>query len=179
MTSTPRSRRVGWSAFLPGALLALLLPSPGGAAAGPAPGACAGRPTMLVVDTAAHTLLLCKDGASHGSYRVALGAGGTGKQREGDRKTPLGSYPLLPPRPSKQYHLFLLVGYPTDQQRARGFSGSAIGIHGPSRTTRAAGSFLNTLFDWTQGCIAVGSDEEIEQIAAWVRQEQPATVELR
>lgn len=56
-------------------------------------------------------------------------------------------------------------GYPTRDQEARGFTGNAIGIHGLVRWSRRAGSG-NTAVDWTLGCVAVGSDAEIDAIAA-------------
>ena len=49
-----------------------------------------------------------------------------------------------------------------------GYTGSAIGIHGPSRIFARAG-WMNTVADWTEGCIAVASDEAIDEIAAWMQ----------
>ncbi len=67
--------------------------------------------------------------------------------------------------------------YPTAAQRSQGYAGSAIGIHGPARNFTWAG-WLNTTVDWTQGCIAVRSDETIESIAAWVKAKRVRTVRL-
>jgi hypothetical protein len=50
-------------------------------------------------------------------------------------------------------------------QERKGYTGSAIGIRGPSRAFAWAGR-MNTATDWTQGCIAVASDGAIEEIAA-------------
>jgi hypothetical protein len=138
------------------------------AAATQAVDACHGTGAAVVVRTAAHALLLCDGDAQHARYSVSLGAGGVGKRREGDERTPLGAYPLGPPRASKSYGTFVPVGYPTTEQARQGFTGGAIGIHGPPRAFARLGG-LSTVSDWTAGCIAVGSDAEVEAIAAWVR----------
>jgi hypothetical protein len=131
-------------------------------------GPCAGPGTFVAVDSRARRLALCAGGAVEESFPVALGTGGLGKTRAGDNRTPLGPYPLGAPRPSHQFGTFIPVGYPTAAQARVGFTGSAIGIHGPARAFLWAGR-ANTAVDWTAGCIAVGSDGEIGRIAAWVR----------
>jgi murein L,D-transpeptidase YafK len=138
---------------------------------------CRDKGLSVLVGTQRHRLWLCEDGAPVNEYAVALGRGGTGKREEGDRKTPLGSYPLGTPRESARFHTFIPIGYPTEEQREQGLTGSNLGIHGPDRKLRwlgRAGSWL----DWTLGCIAVGSDAAIEEIAAWVRLKQPAKIEI-
>jgi L,D-peptidoglycan transpeptidase YkuD (ErfK/YbiS/YcfS/YnhG family) len=132
--------------------------------------ACRDRGLSVLVDTQLHRLWLCEDGALVNEFAVALGRGGTGKREEGDRKTPLGSYPLGTPRESARFHTFIPIGYPTEEQRQQGLTGSNLGIHGPDRKPR--------WLDWTLGCVAVGSDAAIDEIAAWVRLKQPAMIEL-
>ncbi len=119
---------------------------------------------------------LC-DGSSARSYRIRLGLGGTGKRREGDQKVPLGRYALSKPRVSAKYGLFIPIGYPTAEQRTQGFTGSAVGIHGPSRGLRWLGKLVN-LLDTTDGCIGVATDPEMAVIADWVRQKRAATIEI-
>jgi murein L,D-transpeptidase YafK len=126
---------------------------------------CAGQGTAVVVDTAQRALLLCDEGRVKASHAVALGSGGVDKRVEGDAKVPLGTYPLGKPRASSSFNLFIPVGYPTAEQRRQGYTGSAIGVHGPARLAQGASS---TAVDWTLGCIAVGTDDEIEAIARWV-----------
>jgi hypothetical protein len=135
---------------------------------GAAPDPCRGRGTLLLVDSAAHRLSVCRDSTALACYPVALGRGGIGKRVQGDAKTPLGAYPLGAPRPSAHFGTFIPVGYPTAEQRRRGFTGSAIGLHGPPRATRDLGS-VNVSADWTLGCIAVADDASIGAIASWVR----------
>jgi murein L,D-transpeptidase YafK len=122
-----------------------------------------------------HDLWLCDKGRALARYGVALGRGGTGKRAEGDRKTPLGTYPLGKPRPSNRFGTFIPVGYPTAEQRLQGFTGSDVGIHGPERRLRWAGG-ASTWFDWTAGCIALGNDENVQSVASWVQVRHPTIV---
>jgi murein L,D-transpeptidase YafK len=145
-------------------------PSP----AGPAR-ACQPGETGVVVRAEARALELCQDGRSVASHRVALGSGGLGKRRTGDGKTPLGRYGLGTPRPSNGYGTFVPVGYPTPAQQKQGFTGYAVGIHGPPR---GGGGPLSTTVDWTAGCIAVGTDAEIQAISAWIRDRHVKTVRI-
>lgn len=140
-----------------------------------APGPCADRQTSLVVRTAEHLLYRCAEGRAVGSVPVSLGSGGTGKRVRGDEKTPLGTYRLGTPRRSERFHLFIPVEYPTAEQQKAGYTGSDIGIHGPAAALSWAGR-LNGLLDWTQGCVALESNEAITELAAWVKQEKPELV---
>lgn len=51
---------------------------------------------------------------------VRLASGGVGKAREGDGKLPLGTYALGKARTSKQYGIFIPIGYPTADQSGGG-----------------------------------------------------------
>lgn len=131
---------------------------------------CRAGETAVVVETGAHRLVLCEGGHPAASFEVALGSGGVDKRRVGDNKTPLGLYPLGPPRASQDYHLFVPLAYPTPTQARLGYTGTAIGIHGPPRGfARALALSALPLPDWTAGCIALRTDAEIDRIAAWLR----------
>jgi hypothetical protein len=138
---------------------------------------CPGGATLVVVDTDARVLVACEDGRAALAYRVRLGSGGVGKTREGDRRTPLGRYPLEAPRPSELTGTFVHVGYPTEAQRAAGYTGSAIGIHGPLRDQRYLGAYTN-VFDTTAGCVGLATDEEIEELAGWISSRGVDEVEI-
>jgi L,D-peptidoglycan transpeptidase YkuD (ErfK/YbiS/YcfS/YnhG family) len=146
------------------------------AAAAPTSKICEVGETGVVVDTRAHQMHLCDRGGIDRTFAVALGVSGVGKQREGDNRTPLGHYGLGPPRASKGFHIFVPVGYPTREQARRGFTGGAIGIHGPPR---GYGSLARLVAeDWTAGCIAVATDSDIDAVAAWVRAREVKDVRL-
>jgi murein L,D-transpeptidase YafK len=122
----------------------------------------------VVVLTGSHELWLCTDGGAAARYPVAIGRGGAGKRRRGDGRTPVGAYLLGAPRPSAEYGIFIPVGFPTAAQAGRGFTGGAVGIHGPPRGKEAP-DYPVTEVDWTLGCIATGTDAEVAAIAEFVR----------
>jgi murein L,D-transpeptidase YafK len=132
---------------------------------------------QIVVATTSRTLSLCEDGKVRARYRVAIGSGGVGKTRQGDRRTPIGLYPLGAPRRSNNYGVFVPVGYPTQAQARAGFTGDGVGVHGPPRELASAG-VLNVAADWTAGCVAVSSDREIGEIAGWVRGRPHPTIRI-
>jgi hypothetical protein len=138
---------------------------------------CPAGATLVLVDTDARVLVACEDGHAALAYRVRLGSGGVGKTREGDRRTPLGRYRLEAPRPSELTGTFVHVGYPTEAQRAAGYTGSAIGIHGPLRDQRYLGAYTN-VFDTTAGCVGLATDEEIEELADWISSRGVDEVEI-
>jgi murein L,D-transpeptidase YafK len=129
---------------------------------------CHGQASVVVVDTSEHALALCENGRQVESFGVRLGRHGTGKRREGDGKTPIGTYAFGDPVPSAAYGTFIPVGYPTEQQRRDGFTGSAIGVHGPGRGVRWLGSWVN-LLDMTDGCVGIATDAEMQRIGDFVR----------
>ena len=138
---------------------------------------CAGNGTSVVVMTDYHLLYLCENGQQIDNYDIAYGSNGTGKTAAGDRKTPLGTYSLGEPRKSDEFGIFIPVGYPTKAQVAKGFTGDAVGIHGPVRQFRCVG-FLNVVFDWTAGCMAVADDGYIARIANWVKAHPRANLHI-
>jgi len=159
--------------------IAIVCAADGGKTAVRAEERCEGTAAFVRVDTRKHRLQLCEGGNAVASYAVSLGSGGTGKRKHGDKRTPLGRYPIAAPRASRDFLVFIHVGYPTAVQREQGFTGSAIGIHGPPREIAQLGIGIPSAvlaMDWTLGCIAVGSDAEIESIAAWMRSAKPREV---
>lgn len=131
---------------------------------------CQNRGTTVLADTEIQVIFLCKNGKSVADYDFSMGRNGAGKKALGDKKTPLGRYALGKPGVSVDgFKVFIPVGYPTLEQKQSGYTGSAIGIHGPHRNFRCAG-FLNAAVNWTQGCMAVASDIYIKEIGRFVEQ---------
>ena len=141
------------------------------------PGPCLARETSIVVDVEKRRLWLCKANEVSGEFPVALGRKGAGKRLAGDDKTPVGDYSLGEPRPSKQFGTFIPIGYPTEQQRKRGATGKDVGLHGPLRDFAWVGR-ATTSINWTRGCIAVGSDDDIDEIARWIESERPSSIHI-
>ncbi len=130
--------------------------------------ACSKDIAYIEVNTLTSELKLCNKKLVEKGFSISVGRNGTGKRNQADGKTPIGEYGLGVTRPSSKFYKFIPVGYPTADQIKNGFTGGDIGIHGPARNYSWLGSRLNTWINWTQGCIAVGSDSEISEIAEWV-----------
>jgi murein L,D-transpeptidase YafK len=143
----------------------LILSSIGGGNA--AVGASAEMADRVVVRKTERKLLLMKDSRVLRSYDVALGLSPRGhKQREGDFRTPEGSYQLSGRKLDSDFFLAIQVSYPNaaDERRARGAGlspGGQIMIHGqPNRPTRPLQYYRSR--DWTNGCIAVSNSAMVD-----------------
>jgi murein L,D-transpeptidase YafK len=136
------------------------------------------RQASVIVDTGKHSMVLCENGKQAGAFAVRIGKHGTGKSREGDGKTPLGPYGLGEPRASGAYGLFVPIEYPTPEQRKLGFTGGAVGVHGPDRRVRWLGALVNA-FDTTDGCVGIATDPEMQTFAIWVRAHRVKEVMIR
>ncbi len=140
------------------------------------------RVTRLHLTKSTHELTLYDGDTAVASYLASVGPGGPGfKKQEGDNVTPVGHYHVLGHQPSK-YRVFLRLDYPNADDRQRFVAlkasgqlaasariGGDIGIHGTPQSHEyddERASFRGV--DWTAGCIGV-QDDEIDQIAAWVR----------
>jgi outer membrane protein assembly factor BamD (BamD/ComL family) len=102
------------------------------------------------------------------TYKIALGGDPIGpKERQGDNKTPEGTYIIDSRNSNSGYHLSLHISYPNEKDKMRAkelgvLPGGDIMIHGIKNGLAWAGA-LHAGIDWTKGCIAV-TDEEMEEI---------------
>lgn len=121
----------------------------------------------VVVEKENRKLHLLKDGEPFRTFEIALGIAPVGdKEKEGDFKTPEGSYLLDMRNPDSDYFLSIHVSYPSaaDRQEAasRGFDpGGAIMIHGQPNVPNYSAAFYQSS-DWTNGCIAVSNSDMID-----------------
>ena len=122
----------------------------------------------ILIEKKERRLTLISKGKALKTYKIALGGNPDGpKERQGDNKTPEGTYTIDSRNRDSSYHLSLHISYPNekDKKRARqlGVSpGGDIMIHGIKNGFSWVGD-LHAEIDWTKGCIAV-TDEEIEEI---------------
>ena len=128
----------------------------------------AGSADKILVEKRDRKLTLFSKGEVLKTYKIALGGDPSGpKERQGDNKTPEGTYIIDSRNKDSQYHLSLHISYPSERDKKRakvlGVSpGGDVMIHGIKNGLSYVGSF-HSEFDWTKGCIAV-TDEEIEEI---------------
>ena len=121
----------------------------------------------VVVIKSKRVLLLLQNGSILREYQICLGRNPKGrKTRQGDYRTPEGTYILDSRNPKSSFHLSLHISYPSkeDSSKARrlGVSpGSDIMIHGFPEGMSI--DDLGEYRDWTKGCIAV-SNPAIEEI---------------
>ena len=127
-----------------------------------------GPADKILIEKKERRLMLISRGKVLKTYKIALGGNPNGpKERQGDNKTPEGTYSIDSRNRDSRYHLSLHISYPNakDKKRAKelGVSpGGDIMIHGIKNGLSWVGD-LHTEVDWTKGCIAV-TDEEIEEI---------------
>ncbi len=122
----------------------------------------------ILIEKKERRLTLISKGKVLKTYKIALGGNPIGpKERQGDNKTPEGTYFIDSRNKDSRYHRSLHVSYPNekDKKRAKQLGASPGGdimIHGIKNGFSWVGD-LHTGIDWTKGCIAV-TDEEIEEI---------------
>ena len=121
----------------------------------------------VVVRKSERKLLLLRGERVLRTMDIALGLSPKGaKYREGDFRTPEGSYRLTSRNANSDYYLALQVSYPSpaDEQRAaaEGVSpGGLIMIHGqPNRPSKPLDYYQKN--DWTNGCIAVSNSDMVD-----------------
>jgi len=135
----------------------------------------------LVVDKSERTLTLWWHGVPLKTYRVALGGDPIGdKQKRGDGRTPEGTYNVVQRHKDSEFHRALHLSYPDAADRAQARAervnpGGNIEIHGLKPGFEWVGS-AHTLFDWTDGCIAV-TNSEVEEL--WRAAPTGTPVEIR
>lgn len=131
-----------------------------------------GPADKILIKKKERRLSLISKGKVLKTYRIALGGNPNGpKERQGDNKTPEGTYFIDSRNKDSRYHISLHISYPNERDRKRakerGVSpGGDIMIHGIKNGYSSVGE-LHTEYDWTKGCIAV-TDEEIEEIERFV-----------
>jgi len=120
---------------------------------------------IVVVKSKRVMVLFDKDNNVLSRHRISLGKNNIGtKLKQGDYKTPEGTYSIIDKRPDKVYYRELLLDYPRaiDRERSKklGFSaGGGITIHAqPNWNWDGHGNDYTLSNDWTEGCIAVTNE---------------------
>jgi len=170
--------------------VAILLPLLLGAGSAPTPLPDA----KIVVLKSLRTLQLFSQGRLVRIYKIGLGSSPVGaKRRQGDRRTPEGSYRICLKNPHSQYYLSLQVSYPNRADADRGLADGLLsreqheriaaaerrGMPPPSNTPLGGDIFIHgrgSSSDWTWGCMAL-DDAEMKEIFSLVPVGAP--VEIR
>jgi murein L,D-transpeptidase YafK len=139
------------------------------------------RADRITVEKAKRQMTLLRDGKVLNTYRISLGRDGDGghKRREGDQRTPEGTYVIDWRNPRSMAHLSLHISYPDAKDKqaadAAGYApGGNIMIHGLANGWGWLAP-VHHLWDWTDGCIAV-TDAQMREIWATVPDGTPITI---
>jgi lipoprotein-anchoring transpeptidase ErfK/SrfK len=135
----------------------------------------------IVVKKSERRLYLLRANQAIAEYPIRLGLNPNGhKLREGDFRTPEGTYELVRRNPRSDYFMSIEVSYPNDADRARAKQlgvkpGGLIMIHGMPNVLRKSPEYYAN-FDWTNGCIAVSNSDMVD---IWLRTGLGTPVEIR
>jgi murein L,D-transpeptidase YafK len=128
----------------------------------PPPPPLTGEVDRIVIEKAARRMQVFQDGKPVRTYKIALGFAPEGdKDRQGDGKTPEGTFTIDRRNAESAFRLSLGLDYPQPDDRARaaqgGYSpGGDIFIHGQPN---ALPEGFKLKGDWTAGCIALTNTE--------------------
>jgi murein L,D-transpeptidase YafK len=134
----------------------------------------------ILIEKRARRLTLLTKGEVIKTYPIALGGNPVGpKERQGDNKTPEGTYIIDSRNGNSGFHLSLHISYPNAQDKKRakelGVSpGGNIMIHGIKNGFSQMGA-SHADIDWTEGCIAV-TNQEMEEIYKFVPNGTPVEI---
>lgn len=121
---------------------------------------------LIVIEKGRYELSLYDDEGWYATYPVVFGSKDQGdKMKEGDRKTPEGSFTITSKRVHEKWDRFLMLDYPTKEsyekfnsRKQKGIIpknasiGGGIGIHG---TWPREDYAIDRYDNWTQGCISM------------------------
>ena len=147
----------------------------------------------IVINKGERMLYVYRNDSLIRSYKVALGFSPNGtKLKQGDGKTPEGTYYISSKNPQSQFYLGFRVSYPNAQDAERGLRSGIIsqrefqdikranGAHrAPPQNTALGGDICihgsGTSRNWTWGCIAL-EDSDIKTLFDEIPSGTPVTI---
>jgi len=135
----------------------------------------------VIIEKSDRELHLLNDGKIFRTFKIALGIRPQGdKKKEGDFKTPEGTYLLDVRNPNSDYFLSIHVSYPSAVDRREANQngldpGGSIMIHGQPNAPSRSETYYRTQ-DWTNGCIAVSNSDMID---IWLMTDENTPIEIR
>lgn len=139
------------------------------------------RAAKVLVIKSERKMYLLKAGKVIRTYKIALGANPEGdKEKEGDNRTPEGTYVLDWRNDKSSCYRSIHISYPDKADMAAAKKknvspGGNIMIHGLHPSIEWMGKTHNK-YDWTWGCIAV-TNEEMDEI--WKSVKYGTPIEIR
>lgn len=129
-----------------------------------------GMNLYIVVDKSDYELKVFDDEGWYATYPIVFGSQDLGdKMREGDKRTPTGSFKIIQKRLNPKWGPQMLLDYPTqesyrrfNERKAQGVIpktariGNGIAIHS---TRKEEEWTVDNFYNWTDGCISVKYSE--------------------
>ncbi len=137
----------------------------------------------IIVDKSDRKMYLYRGGSVIKVFPVSLGANDYRgpKVKQGDKRTPIGTYRILNKRCHAVKYMAMTISYPnaSDIARARAAGvnpGSLITIHGqPHWNADGHGDAYTLSKDWTDGCVAL-TNKGMRELWSMVRVGTPITL---
>jgi len=148
----------------------------------------------VVVSKSKRRLVVLRGEETIRSYPIVLGSDPDGdKQREGDGRTPIGTFYVSEKNEKSKYYLFIGVSYPNEEDAERGLRDGLITdeeyetiVHAieerrcPPWYTRLGGEIGfhggGTGWDWTRGCVAL-DNKDMRELYALIREGVNVTIQ--
>lgn len=142
---------------------------------------------FLLIDKSNYRLYLYEDTRLVKTYKVVFGNNDLGDKRmQGDRETPEGTFHIIDKRSHSRWHKFMLLDYPTAQDKAQFNTlksrgrlpggariGGGIGIHGARPGVQSA---IDLRINWTNGCIGM-KNADIDELFGIVKDGTPVVIQ--
>jgi murein L,D-transpeptidase YafK len=128
------------------------------------------NPYYIIVSKKDYELKVFDEEGWYATYPIVFGSKDLGdKMREGDRRTPSGSFKIIIKKINKKWGAELLLDYPTaesyrrfNERKAKGLVpknariGNGIAIHA---TRKEEEWTIDNFYNWTDGCVSVKYSE--------------------
>jgi len=137
---------------------------------------------FIIVEKKERKMYLYKDNKVQSVIPISLGKNPVGaKEKQGDNKTPEGTFWISRKLCSPKYYRSLCISYPRPEDREKAAlkglnPGGDITIHAqPTWNADGKGDEYTLAHNWTQGCVAVTNDV-MKQLWYAVREGIPITI---
>lgn len=141
----------------------------------------------IIVSKKNYELNVYDDEGWYATYPIVFGSKDLGdKMREGDRRTPTGSFKVLMKKTNKRWGIELLLDYPNaesyrrfNERKAKGLIpknariGDGIAIHS---TRKEEEWTVDNFYNWTDGCISV-KYSEMGDLYSYIPAGTPVTIQ--